>query len=161
MQSNLPPIAQSLKRNFCKIILHLLYLKNAVSLTHSFFSRTWLQYQHKELQHFANSKLCDSFTWYSRECNFISDVRDLINSIKQWSKKLIFFFSFWTLKGFGPCTLRELIPYQKVEVNFSSSRCWNSTSRYKKSTSTSRGSNPTLELVNMKLAKVKVKINLC
>ena len=57
--------------------------------------------------------------------------------------------------------LQIFIPYQKVEVNFSSSRCWNSTSRYEKSTSTSRGSNPNLELVDMKLAKVEVEINLC
>ena len=44
---------------------------------------------------------------------------------------------------------------------FSSSKCKISTSRYENSASRSGGSNVKLELVNMKLAKVEVEINIC
>ena len=44
---------------------------------------------------------------------------------------------------------------------FSSSKCKNSTSRYENWASRSGDSNAKLELVNVKLAKVEVEINLC
>ena len=44
---------------------------------------------------------------------------------------------------------------------FSSSKCKSSTSRYENRASRSGDSNAKLELVNVKLAKVEVEINLC